>query len=88
MKKFIAMLSLVAFLGAVSIGCGSDYRVNGKLCPTYGLINAEQEKCQDVKYKVIVGNVVWSVVLFSTIIAPVFFLGFSIYEVDPREPRK
>ena len=33
----------------------------------------------------IVGNVVWSVLLVETVIAPIYFLGFSLFEpVGPK----
>jgi hypothetical protein len=28
----------------------------------------------------IIGNIVWSCILVETVIAPIYFLGFSVYE--------
>jgi hypothetical protein len=36
-------------------------------------------------YEIIPGNVVWSVILIETIIAPVYFVGFSMFE--PVRPK-
>lgn len=36
------------------------------------------EENPDIKYKISVGNVVWSIILVETIIAPVYFIGWSI----------
>jgi len=63
-----------------TVGCGSDKVINGKLYETYGLINRDNVKSSNVKYKVIVGNVIWGILLCETIIAPIYFFGFSIQE--------
>jgi len=84
MKKIIAVILAVAIM-SLATGCGSDMVINGKNHSTYGLINADQEKDPAVKYKVIVGNVVWGIILLETIVAPVYFFGFSLYEpVGPK----
>jgi hypothetical protein len=61
------------------VGCGSSKVLDGNYCDTYGLLNREM-KCENVQYKTVVGNVIWGVLLFETIIAPVYFFGFSLYE--------
>jgi len=76
MKKFIAILLVVATLGLSA--CGSDKTINGKLYTTYGLFNPE-DKDPKIQYKVIMGNVVWSVLLFSTVAAPLYFFGWSLF---------
>jgi len=78
MKRIIATLLIVATLGLTA--CGNDMVIGGKNYSTYGLINADQEKDPNIKYKVIVGNIIWSVILIETIAAPVYFLGFSLYQ--------
>ena len=46
---------------------------------TYGLFNEDTDRNPDVNYKISVGNVVWSIILVETIIMPVYFIGFSLY---------
>jgi len=87
MKKLIAVLMLVAMLGLV--GCGEARTINGKYCDTYGLINKDEFKCKGVRYKVITGNVIWAIILVETVVAPVYFFGFSLYEpVGLENPEK
>jgi hypothetical protein len=74
--RFIALLLFVVLL----LGCGSNAVLNGKEYETYGLFNKEEVRSPNVKYNLIVGNVVWGIILAETIIAPVYFFGFSIYE--------
>lgn len=78
MKKLIAVVMFVAMLGLV--GCGSPRTVSGKYCDTYGLLNKDEAKCKGVRYRVITGNVIWGILLAETVVAPVYFFGFSLYE--------
>lgn len=75
MKKIIIALSLILSLSA----CGKPLDVDNKHYPTYGLFNKEYSKSDDVCYQVSVGNIVWSIILIETIFAPVYFIGFSMY---------
>ena len=79
MKKTIAKILIVAFLGASLSGCGDSKIIKNKEIPTYGLFNPG-DKYEGVEYKVIFGNVVWGILLIETIIAPIYFFGFSLYE--------
>jgi hypothetical protein len=53
---------------------------------TYGFANADEVKNQDIKYSVSWGNVFWGVVFIETIIAPIYFFGYSLYEPDGMKP--
>lgn len=75
-KRFIALLLVVIIL----MGCGSNMVIDGKEYETYGLFNKEEVRSSNVRYGLIMGNVVWGIVLCSTVVAPVYFFGFSIYE--------
>lgn len=77
MRKFIVLICLFCFMIA---GCGSDKTLNGIEYETYGLINRDEIRNDEVQYKVITGNIVWSVLLFGTVIFPIYFIGFSLYE--------
>lgn len=87
MKRIIASVLVLATLCLAA--CGNDMVINGKKHSTYGLLNAEEERDPNVKYHVIAGNVIWGILLFETIIAPVYFFGFSLYEpVGLKQPEK
>lgn len=83
MKKLLAALICAVFLFTVA-GCGDGQMVSGKYCDTYGLLNKET-KCEGVEYKTIVGNVIWGIILVETVIAPIYFFGFSLYEPVPGQ---
>ena len=67
---------------AVSVilaGCGKPMTTSKKEYPTYGLFNESSAKSKDVCYEISVGNIVWSIVLVETLIAPIYFVGWSLY---------
>lgn len=78
-KKIISVVLICMFMVMIS-GCGEKKYINGYTYDTYGLLNQNYKKNPDIEYKLIIGNVVWSVILVETIIAPFYFIGFSIYE--------
>ena len=83
-----AVLLMVALLA----GCGNPLVVNGKNRGTIGLVNMivadssiMEPKYPDVQYRIIWGNVVWGVILSETVVFPVYFFGFSMFEpVGPK----
>ena len=55
----------------------------------YGLFDAADLKDERVEYSVVVGNVVWTIILCETIIAPISFIGWYLYEpVGVAEPKE
>ena len=79
MKRTLIIILAIMFMFA-TIGCGDNKTINGKTYTTYGLLNKEDNRNENIQYKIIYGNIVWSVILCQTIIAPIYFLGFSMYE--------
>lgn len=61
-------------------GCGNPKIINGTYHETFGLFNKEEVKDPYVHYDIICGNVIWGCLLFETIIAPIYFFGFSMWE--------
>lgn len=84
MKKLIVIFTIIIFSFGIS-GCGDNKHIHGKEYGTYGLINKDDMKNPDVEYRLIVGNIFWGCLLVETVIAPIYFFGFSIYEpVGPK----
>ena len=78
MKKFVTSVLIIVMFFTV-VGCGNTKWFDGVEYDTYGIFTLD-EKANNIKYKVIVGNVVWSIILMETIVAPIYFLGFSLFE--------
>jgi len=79
MKRAL-VLFLVLTISMMFYGCGNTKVIDGIEYDTYGLFNKDDNKNPDIHYRVIIGNIVWSAILVETVIAPVYFLGFSLYE--------
>ncbi|KKM21237.1 hypothetical protein LCGC14_1637440 [marine sediment metagenome] len=90
MKKIISVLVILSMITIFS-GCGDTKVIDKIEYDTYGLFNKETKRNPNIEYKTIIGNIVWSVILVETIIAPIYFLGFSLYEpirkVNPNRPK-
>lgn len=92
-KKAVAVfLAAVFFL--VVIGCGNDKVINGKEYKTVGVISVCIDdptlfdvKDPKIKYQVIWGNAVLGCLLFGTVIAPIYFFGFSLFEPVSQIPQ-
>lgn len=77
-KKMLSVVLAVILLFSL-VACGSDKVISGVNYETKGLLTLD-EKSDKIQYKVIIGNVIWGVLLFETIVFPVYFFGFSMYE--------
>ena len=79
MKKALN-IGMVVLIVLCLTGCGDTKVIKGVRYDTYGLFNKDDKQNENIEYQVIVGNVVWSCILVETVIAPIYFLGFSLYE--------
>jgi len=64
----------------LTLGCAEPKRINGTLYDTYGLLNQDAKKNEAIQYEISYGNIFWSVILFETVFAPIYFIGFDLYE--------
>ena len=78
-KRLVALATILFFLVAFA-GCGNTKVIGGYEYDTYGVFDANEKKNPDIDYEVIWGNVIWGVILFETVIAPIYFFGFSLFE--------
>ncbi len=79
MKKSIA---LIVALSVLLAGCGSPQylgETQKTYYPTYGFFNESSSKSKNVCYELSVGNVIWSIILVETVIFPIYFVGFSLW---------
>lgn len=81
-------INLLAFLFLCVIiflfGCAEkkNININGKnvLIEPYGWMDKDSKKNDSVVYKMSTGNIVWSVILCETIVAPIILTGTALYE--------
>ena len=74
--KHICTLVLLAVL---MTGCGSPKVINLKYYKTCGLLNSDSCKDPNIIYEPSWGNIFWSVMLIETIVAPIYFFGYSMF---------
>jgi len=88
MKRFIAIVVGLMFVFVVT-ACGSNKVINGKEYKTVGLLSTliDDGKQPGIKYDIIWGNVVWGVLLFASVVAPIYFFGFSCAEPVGELPK-
>lgn len=79
-KKSVATISAILFISMFLASCGNNKTIGAETYQTYGLFNKEDCRNPDIEYRLIIGNVIWAVILCETIIAPIYFFGFSLYE--------
>lgn len=78
-KKSMSLLLACLMFVTLITGCGSNKTIDGVTYGTHGLFNSDEAN-PNIEYKIIIGNVVWSIILIETVVFPVYFIGFSIYE--------
>jgi len=72
---------MVAICLLISIcGCGNSKKINGTIFDTYGFLNESEKKNPAIEYELIIGNVVWGILLCESLVFPIYFFGFSLYE--------
>jgi hypothetical protein len=75
-RRLVSTL-LIGSLGLA--GCADKMTADGVTYVPYGLAN-QDEKDPRVQYEICVGNVIWAVILSETVVAPIYFFGWSLYE--------
>lgn len=75
---------LLLFISFFLFGCAEDktLEINNKsvFVESYGLVNEEAKKRDDVVYQMSPAAVVVSIITVETIVIPVYILGWDLYE--------
>ena len=80
-KKFVVVASCFALAA-----CGRPIEYNLHKYQTYGLLNSDTQKSDKMCYEVSIGNLIWGILLFETVVAPVYFFGFSLFNpIGPKD---
>lgn len=80
MKYFLFIFVTLLLLSS----CAEDkmMRIDGKdvLVEAYGIANVDTRKNDRVEYEISAGSVVCAVIFCETIIAPIYIIGWDLYE--------
>lgn len=85
-KRTFLQVGLILLLAVWLTGCGSNKYIDGVDYETHGLFNKEESKNPDIQYKLVWGNIIWGALLCETIVAPIYFYGFSMWEPVRKKP--
>jgi len=89
MKKFITIIALSIFC---FVACGDTKTLCINTDPkypyssecykfeTYGFFDSNEYKNPNIRYELVIGNIIWSIIFCETIIVPILLLGFDMYE--------
>ena len=90
MKRLIALVLVATML---FIGCGRSVVIDNVVRKPVGLVSKlmpsnlySSTYSDSVQYEVCWGNVFWGIALVETIIAPIYFFGFSMF--NPKAASK
>ena len=87
--KVIRTIVSIVLVAAVLGGCAKSKNICGIEYQPYGLLNSDDKKNPAIEYEVVLGNVVWGTVLFESVIAPIYFAGFSLFQpIGPKSDIK
>jgi len=86
MKRALLALTLAA--AALLSACGADEKtIDGVTYGTYGIANEGEMRNPNIRYELSGWSIFWSIVLVETIIGPVYFIGWDLYEpVGKKDP--
>jgi hypothetical protein len=77
MKRSIIALCLTALF---LTGCAHPVKQGTMKYVPYGIANEQTKRDPNIKYEISAGSVVFAIVFFETIIAPVYIVGWDLYQ--------
>lgn len=79
MKRPLIALALAC--AVLLTACGADEKtIDGVTYGTYGIVNKEEMRNPNIQYEISGWSVFWSVVFCETIVVPVYFIGWDMYQ--------
>ncbi len=78
-KTIIIILVLVFSIGALVSACSTSQEPAAKIYSSYGPLNAGKYQSKNVCYETSGWSIFLGIVLFETIVAPIYFFGYSLY---------
>lgn len=79
MKRVFLILTLSSTM--LLSACGADEKtIDGVAYGTYGVVNKEEMRNPDIHYEISGWSIAWSVIFCQTIIVPVYFIGWDLYQ--------
>jgi major membrane immunogen (membrane-anchored lipoprotein) len=75
------LLALILASTLALSACGADEKtIEGITYGTYGIVNKEEMRNPNIQYEISGWSIFWSVIFCETIIVPVYFIGWDLYQ--------
>lgn len=86
MNRSLLALTLASCLALAA--CGADEKtIDNITYGTYGLVNQSEMHNPNIHYELSGWSIFWSVVFCETVIVPVYFIGWDLYQpVAKKDP--
>jgi hypothetical protein len=72
-------LLLISILSLITVACADEKVIKGITYKPYGIFS-EDRKDPKIRYEIVPGNLVWSIIFSETLIIPAWLIGFDLYE--------
>lgn len=81
-------VSIFVVITILFVSCSHEpVKINNKEISPYGIFNME-EKIEGVKYRISMSSVIISAIGIKTIVLPIIFCGWYLWEPIPTEARQ
>lgn len=82
------VLALILASSVLLSGClASEKKIDGITYGTYGFVNADEMRNPNIQYEMSGWSLLWSFIFVETIVAPVYFIGWDLYQpVGKKDP--
>lgn len=75
----ILLIILIVIISFSVLSCGKPIVLEpGELANPYGVFSKE-DKNESATYKMSTGNIIWSILLVETIVAPIILIGWKLW---------
>ena len=80
MRYIIGILILIVIICSLPSCAAEDKTIDGTTYGTYGIFNESEMKNPNIRYEISTGSVVISIIFCETIIIPIYFVGWDLFQ--------
>lgn len=80
MKKKSLIITIIIVVIGILTSCAEKKIIDGTTYEPYGFANESTHKNDSIQYEISAGSVIFAVIFSETIIAPVYIVGWDLYE--------
>ena len=85
-RKIVCLVVLTVIFCSLG-ACARPMTICGVTYDSYGLLNSDEKRNPDIQYELVWGNLILGAIFVETVVAPIYFFGFSIFEPVGQKPK-